>query len=135
VSPTSKTSGLGAKVTVNSNDISNDITDFTLSTPRAVQDITGIDKSAHERLLLLADASVSLKGVFNNASSESHQTLSGMGSSALTTVITPTSSSTPNISMSLMYSDYTVTRAAGGELTFDAKGDLADGTSPSWTNS
>ena len=132
-----KTSGLGAKIVVNSNDISDDITDFTLSTPRGVQDITGIDKSAHQRLLLLADASASLKGVFNNASSMSHQTLSGVptGNSALTTVITPTSSSTPNISLNLMYSDYAITRAAGGELTWDAKGDLADGTAPSWTNS
>jgi hypothetical protein len=29
-----------------------------MATPRGVQDITGVDKSANERLLLLADASV-----------------------------------------------------------------------------
>jgi hypothetical protein len=37
-----------------------------------VQDITGLDKSANERLLLLADFSISLAGVFNDASNMSH---------------------------------------------------------------
>ncbi len=40
--------------------ILNDITNFALSTPRGVQDVTGVDKSAMERLLLLADASIDL---------------------------------------------------------------------------
>jgi hypothetical protein len=38
-------------------DIRNDITNFQFATPRAVQDVTGIDRSAMERLLLLADMS------------------------------------------------------------------------------
>jgi hypothetical protein len=46
-------------------DIRNDITNLSFATPRAVQDITGIDKSANERLLLLADATVTLEIVFN----------------------------------------------------------------------
>jgi hypothetical protein len=36
--------------------IKNDITNWQMATPRGVQDITGVDKSANERLLLLADA-------------------------------------------------------------------------------
>ena len=35
--------------------ISNDITGLSWSIPRAVQDVTGVDKAAIERLLLLAD--------------------------------------------------------------------------------
>ena len=35
--------------------IVDDITDVKIATPRAVQDITGMDKSALQRLLLLAD--------------------------------------------------------------------------------
>ena len=47
-------------------DIRNDITSFNFATPRGVQDVTGIDKSAMERLLLLADFSITLNGVVNN---------------------------------------------------------------------
>ncbi len=38
--------------------IKNDITDLSISTPRGVQDVTGVDKSAKEALLLLADCSL-----------------------------------------------------------------------------
>ena len=46
--------------------ISNDILSVSIGTPRGVQDITGIDKSAIERLLLLAHGSITLNGVFNS---------------------------------------------------------------------
>ena len=48
-------------------DIRNDCTNFEFATPRAVQDVTGVDKFAMERLLLLADMSLTLNGVFNDA--------------------------------------------------------------------
>src|ERR1044072_3154205 len=38
-------------------DIKNDVTNFNFAMPRGVQDVTGVDKSAYERLLLLADFS------------------------------------------------------------------------------
>jgi len=68
-----KESGLGMSVIIDDSGgsartISNDITTIDISTPREEQDITGLDKSAHERLLLLADFSVSISGVFNDAS-------------------------------------------------------------------
>ena len=54
-----KKSGLGATLAVDdgtgtSRATSNDFLSVSVSTPRGVQDITGIDKSAIERLLLLA---------------------------------------------------------------------------------
>ena len=138
----SKTSGLGAAITVadassSVQTITNDITDFSFTTPRAVQDITGIDKSAHERLLLLADMSVSLKGVFNAAANMSHAVFSSVPSTSVerATKITPTAISTPYIAANLLYSDYAITRAAAGELTWTATGALADGAVPTWTNS
>ena len=48
-------------------DIRDDVTNLSFSTPRGVQETTGIDKSAMQRLLLLADYSISLSGVFNAA--------------------------------------------------------------------
>ena len=52
--------------------IKNDVTNFEFATPRAVQDVTGVDKSAFERLLLLADFSCTFNGVFNDAANQSH---------------------------------------------------------------
>ena len=115
--------------------ISNDITDFTLNTPRGVQDVTGVDKSAHERLLLLADVSVSLKGVFNSAANLSHAVFSTVSSTSVNraTSVAPTSNnSTPILTFNAIYSDYGLTRAAAGELTWQVKGDLADGATPTW---
>ena len=135
-----KTSGLGAAVLVADaagtvRTISNDITDFQISTPRAAQDITGVDRSAHERLLLLADYSVSLKGVVNVAANMSHAVFSTVSSTTVnrSTSIAPTSNnSTPILVCNVLYSDYSVTRAPAGELTWDVKGDLADGAVPTW---
>lgn len=138
----SKTSGLGAAVVVDNSSgtpetITNDLTDFTLATPRGVQDITGVDKLAHEKLLLLADGTVSLKGVFNAAASMSHAVLSDVPSTSVarTTKVTPSASTMPFLAMEILYSDYSLNRGADGSLTWTAPGSLADGTVPSWTNS
>jgi hypothetical protein len=135
-----KTSGLGALVSVadaggTPRVISNDVSDFSLNTPRGVQDVTGVDKSAHERLLLLADVSVSLKGTFNSAANFSHAVFNTVtsGSVARATSIAPTANnSTPILNFNALYSDYALTRAAAGELTWSTKGDLSDGAIPTW---
>lgn len=137
-----KTSGLGATISIDdasgdAQDVSNDVGDFTIATPRAVQDTTGVDKYAHERLLLLADGTVQFKGVFNAAANMSHAVLSSVPSTSVTrtVAITPTAVSTPNLSMEMLFSSYDVARGNGGELTWSADAALQDGTSPSWVNS
>jgi hypothetical protein len=137
-----KTSGLGAAILVAdaSSDvqtISDDVTEFSMATPRAVQDTTGVDVYAHQRLLLLADASVSLKGVFNAAANESHAVFSSVPSTSVVraTTITPTASEYPFLAFNAYYSSYDVTRSATGELTWASEGALADGSVPTWTNS
>jgi hypothetical protein len=135
-----KIAGLGAAVIVqdaasSARTITNDVTEFNFSTPRGVQDITGVDKSAHERLLLLADYTVSLKGVFNSAANMSHAVFSTIPSTSVTrsVSIAPTSNnSTPILVVNCILSDYAITRAAAGELTWDVKGDLSDGAVPTW---
>ena len=52
--------------------ISNDITDFSISTPRAMITVTGLDKLAEERLQGLADMSITLNGVFNDGTNAAH---------------------------------------------------------------
>ncbi len=135
-----KTSGLGATVIVDDSSsvaqtISNDLTDFQFSTPRGMQDITGVDKSAHERLLLLADYSSTLKGVFNTASNMSHAVFKTVPSTSVNrnVKIEPTSGSTPFLSCLCVLSSYDITRSTNGDLTWQVKADLADGTVPSWS--
>jgi hypothetical protein len=125
-----------ADATQTNQTISDDITEFSLATPRAEQDITGVDVYAHQRLLLLADASVSLKGVFNAAANMSHAVLSTVPSTSVIRAvqITPTASEYPYLGFNAYFSSYDVSRANDGALTFSSEGSLADGQTPTWTN-
>ena len=114
------------------NDIKNDVTNFEFATPRAVQEITGVDKSAMERLLLLADFSITLNGVFNDAADKSHATFKDVGSTSVTrTVSLAVSGQTLN--NECLMTDYQLTRGDDGALTWQAPGVLADGTVPTWS--
>jgi hypothetical protein len=137
-----KTSGLGAVVQVadatgTARAITNDVTNYSFTTPRATQDVTGVDKYANERLLLLADYSVTLNGVFNTASNMSHAVFSTVPSTSVqrSVEIDPigTASGNPKLTVNCLVTDYQITRAATGELTWQVPGSLADGTAPSWT--
>lgn len=113
------------------NAIKNDITNLTFATPRGVQDVTGLDKSAYERLLLMADGTVNLNGVFNDAANMSHDTFKTVPSTSVNRTTTITVSGN-TLAMEMLYTDYNLTRAASGELTWTAPGVLADGTVPTW---
>lgn len=112
--------------------IKNDVTNFEFATPRGVQDVTGVDKSAMERLLLLADFSIGLNGVFNDAAGASHAVFKTVPStSVLRTVSLAVSGQT--LANECLFTDYQLTRAQSGELTWQAPGVLADGTVPTWS--
>lgn len=116
--------------------IKNDVTNFSFSTPRGVQDVTGVDKSAIERLLLLADFSITLNGVFNDASNLSHDVFKTVPSTSVARGFTLTVSGqtmgTTN-TPTLLFTDYALTRAQSGELTWTAPGVLANGAVPAWS--
>jgi hypothetical protein len=138
-----KTHGLGAAITVDDSGgsarvVSNSITNFEFATPRAVQDITGVDKSAFERQLLLADFSCTFSGVFDTtATTGAHAIFSSVSSTSVarTTKIQVTSGSNPYLQCEALYTDYQVERSDSGELTWESPGVLSDGTVPTWTNS
>ena len=111
--------------------IINDFTNISFSTPRGVQDVTGIDKSAMERLLLLADASVDFNGVFNDATDQSHDVFKTVPSTSVARTVTLTVSGQTLVG-EYLFTDYALTRAGDGSLTFSAPGVLADGTVPLW---
>lgn len=112
-------------------DLRNDTTNLQFATPKAVQDVTGIDKSAHERLLLLADFSITMNGVFNPSANHAHDVFKTIGSTSVvrSVAITTNGVSLPN---ECVLTDYQIQRAAGGELTWSVPGALADGTVPTW---
>lgn len=137
-----KVSGLGgviqvADATGTARAITNDVTDYNFATPKGVQDTTGVDKSAHERLLLLADYTVTLKGVFNAASNQSHDVFKTISSTSVarSVEIDPigTASGAPKLTNNCVLTDYQITRANTGALTWQVPGSLQDGTSPAWT--
>ena len=127
-----KETGLGFQVQVDNpadalTDISNDVTNLSFATPRGVQDVTGVDKSAMERLLLLADFSVTLNGVFNpDLSQDVFDDLTGERDCDLTI-------SAEVLQNDVLFTDYAMTRNADGSFTWSAPGVLADGTVPVWT--
>ena len=123
-----KVSGLPTSVTIGGNDLSNDITSFSVATPRGVQDVTGIDKSAMERLLLRSDFNGTFNGVFNTAANKSHATLKTPGSKTLV-IAYPGATLTVHI----VTTDYSVDMGADGSLTWSAPASLDDGTPPAWT--
>lgn len=132
-----KEGGLGHSVAVDSSDgtartISNDITDLSYGTPRGVQDITGVNSSARETLLLLADFTITLNGVFNDAAAPSaHDCFKTVPSSTVTRTVTLTISgqTLPN---ETNFTDYALTRATSGELTWTAPGVLNSTVVPTW---
>ena len=135
-----KTSGLGATVIVDdassvAQTITNDVNDFSFQTPRAVYDTTGVDKSAKERLLGLADSSFALNGTFNTAANMSHAVFKTVPSTSVNRniKIEPTSGATPFLSCLCAVSSYDISRPATGELKWAVKAELADGTVPTWS--
>lgn len=112
--------------------IKNDVTNFSFSTPRGVQDVTGVDKSAIERLLLLADFSITLNGVFNDEASMSHAVFKTVPSTSVNRTVTLVHSG-QTLANETLFSDYALTRAQTGELTWTAPGVLANGTVPTWS--
>lgn len=133
-----KASGLG-QTTLSVDDatntqqpVINDFTSWQLATPRAIQNVTGVDKSAMETLQLLADIAWTGNGIFNGAANKSHAVLSTIPSTSvprLVTVVINGKTFAPTLNLN----DYTLARAAGGELTWTVPGVLANGAVPTWS--
>lgn len=134
----SKATGLGVS-TLSVDDASNvqqaivnDVNDFKISTPMAVIDVTGVDKFAFERLLGLADASITLDGTFNGAANKSHAVFSTVPSTRVARLMTLVMNSA-TFAPTLLFTDYALTRATGGALTWQSPGVLSNGVAPTWS--
>lgn len=136
-----KKTGLGATVTVDDSggsarDISNDVGSFQFNTPRGVQDVTGVDKSAFERLLLLSDFQLGLTGVaFNTASNAAHDVFKTVATQAgtVTRTISIVFAGGGTVSAECVPTDYTISRNQDGSLGWTAQLQLANGTAAAWS--
>ena len=131
-----KETGLGMTCTIDDSGgsgraITNDVTRVDHSIPIATQDVTGLDKSAMERLLLLRDFSVTVNGVFNDASNMSHDVFKTIASTTATrtTVLAISGQSLTN---ECFFTDYALSRGSDGSLTYTSTGVLSNGTVPTW---
>ncbi len=131
-----KEAGLGLTCAVDDSggtarSISNDIQTVDWGVPRGVQDVTGINSSGMERLLLLADFTITIVGTFNDASNLSHDVFKTVSSSSVTRTVTLVHSgqTLPN---ETIFTDYALARSATGELTYTAPGLLNSTTVPTW---
>lgn len=111
-------------------DIRNDLTNLDFATPYNTQEVTGIDKFAMERLLLLADFSGTLNSVFNPTANRVHDVFNGNLRVVRTMGIVISAQTLNN---EVLFTDYALTRAAGGEFTAQHPFVLADGTVPTWS--
>ena len=135
-----KESGIGMTVTIdesdgNARDISNDITSVQFNTSQGLQDVTGLDKSAIERLGLLRDGELVLNGVFNDDSSKSHEVFKDYytpvsGTAGRTVALAHSGQS---VSMDMAIESYNLNRASDGSLTWTATLRLDSGTTPTWS--
>ena len=113
--------------------IKNDVQSFQFAMPRAVLDVTGVDKSAIERLLLLADFSVSLVTTainFDAAPSffDCFHDVPTTSVARTTTLAFASKSLAPEV----LYTDFSVTRGQDGALGATVPGVLSNGVAPVW---
>lgn len=112
--------------------IINDINSVSFATPRAVIDVTGLDVSAFERLLGLADFTVELTGTFNAAANMSHAVFSTVPSTSVPRTVTLTVGG-KTLAGDCLFTDYSLSRAQSGEFTWTAPGVLSSGVVPTWS--
>ena len=132
-----KASGLGMTLSIDNESgsaqaIGNDILSATFSTPRGVQDITGLDKSAMERLLLLSDFNLDVEAVWNPvANPSSWGVFSTYTDNDTRTVVIVVGGKT--LTAECVLSNVSWNRAADGAFTVSANLQLANGTAAAWT--
>lgn len=117
-------------------DIRDDTTSLQVAMPRGVQDATSLAVSAFERLLLLADLSGTMGGVFDDATNKVHDVLKSVPSYSTGREFLYTISgqilgvtNTPTIHVT----DYQLNRAQDGSFTWSAPFVLANGVVPAWS--
>lgn len=132
-----KSSGIGMTISIdddagNARAIGNDILSATMNTPRGVQDITGVDKAAMERLLLLSDFNMDVEFVWNPAANpSSFGVFSTHADNDTRTVTIVVGGKT--LTAECILSNVTWNRQSDGSFVGSANLQLANGTAAAWS--
>lgn len=129
-----KQSGLGDNLYVGGYNLSGDVSTVQLSSPQGVQDVTGIDKYANERLGLTRDGNINWTSFFNPGpeANAAHAVLSVLPTAdVMVTYCRGTTLGAPAACMIGKQLNYDGTRADSGEFTF-ALQSQADGYGLEW---
>lgn len=128
-----KSSGLGDRLFVGGYDISGDVGSLSrIGGGMTTQDVTGIDKSAFERLGLLRDGAVEYSGFFNDSPTQAHQTLKGLPTADVPVVYCRGALlGNQAAGMVSKQVNYDWNREADGSIGFEVQA-LANGTGLEW---
>jgi hypothetical protein len=107
----------------------NDVTSLDFSTPRNLLDWTGLDKSAMERGLGLADFSITLNCIFNDAADKSWECFKDTTVERDVTLVI----SGQTLENDCYVSDASFSRASDGNFTIAGTLQLMDGVVPVWS--
>lgn len=100
------------------------------STPVNLLEVTGLDKSAMERLQGLYDFQATANGTWDDATADSPHDVFADLSNVRTWAIVVSGQSLSN---EVLISDYALNRGNDGSFTWSAPAALANGTIPNWT--
>ena len=135
-----KQTGLGDKLQLDDSggtlrDISNDVRNYSLQVNQNLLDVTGLDKSAPEKLPALNDLKVTLSCVFNaSTANRSHDVFKvRTGIRTFTLDIGGGTTGNPRLTAEMMIESVNYPRGQDGSLMIEASLALADGTTPAWT--
>lgn len=111
----------------------NDVTDLDFATPRAVFDWTGVDKSAMERGLGLADFSINLNAVWNPGATTSMFAVFSTISSTTVARTTTLAVGGKTLANDVLYTDFQLKRGNDGDFRATIPGVLSSGVVPTWS--
>lgn len=111
--------------------IVNDVTQCNFATPRAVLDDTGLDKSAYERLLGLADLTGAFTLWFNDAANAGFDVVKTVSSTSVQRTLTNTVSGN-TLAAEVWLTDFPLQRGQDGSFTAAIPFVLANGAVPTW---
>lgn len=110
-------------------DLREDVNSLEFSTPRAVLEVTGLDKSAMERLHGLADFSATLNFTYDDDTSDSvHDVFKDLSNQRTCLIVV----SGQTLSNEVLFTDYALNRGTDGSFSGTAPCVLANGTVPTW---
>jgi len=134
-----KQSGLGDYLAVDDSagsarDLSSNINSLSITTGQATTVVTGIDKSAVERIPLTADSTISLNMTFDSAANMEHDVFKTMvNTRTVTYCVGGNDASNPKLAQEMLISSVGQERTAEGALNVTATLELQSGVIPTWT--